>query len=101
LTAFFALFFRKASSGRLPQEKRFTTALSENGSIVILVKSRDVTPGFGTIYVNIPLPHGENLSVRTAVLVLHTAHELCGLSLSPKLQLSVAKRKCVPPAHEG
>jgi hypothetical protein len=57
--------------------------------------------GFGTIYIDIPLPHGENLSVGAAVLVLHTAHEFCGLTLSPKLQLSVAKRKSVPPTHKG
>src|SRR6516165_9987581 len=98
---FLVLFFKKASSGRLPHEKRFTTALSENGSIVTLVKSRGVPFLFGTIYVNISLSHGQNLGVRSAVFILDTPNELSGFALISKFQLSIAQRKPVPPAHEG
>jgi hypothetical protein len=45
---------------------------------------------FGTIYVNIPLAHGKDLGVWATILILHTAHKLSGLTLSPKLQLSIA-----------
>ena len=81
-------------------EGLFTTALPENGSIVTRVKSRRTAPGFGTIYLDIPLTHGDNLGVWSTIFVLHTANELSCLALIPKLQLSVAERKCVPPAHK-
>jgi hypothetical protein len=89
-----------ASRGLCPHEKRFTTASSENRSIVTLVKSRPGAPGFGTIYLDVSLTHGHNLSVRSTVFVLHTANELGGFPLISKLQRSVALCKQVPPAHE-
>jgi hypothetical protein len=47
------------------------------------------------------LAHRKNLGVRAAVFVLHAPNELSRLALIPKLQLSVAQRKCVPPTHKG
>jgi hypothetical protein len=93
LATFFALFFRKESSGRRPHEKRLTTALSENGSIVTRVRSSGMALWFGTIYFDIPLAHGKHLGVRATVFVLHTPNELSCFALIPKLQLSVAQRK--------
>ena len=60
-----------------------------------------VAPCFGTIYFNIPLAHGKNLGVWPSIFVLYTANEIGSFTLIPKLQLSVAKRKSVPPTHKG
>jgi hypothetical protein len=47
------------------------------------------------------LTHGNNLGIRAAIFVLNTAHEISSLALIPKLQLSVALRKRIPPTHKG
>lgn len=96
--AFFALFFRNRSRAVLPQQKRFTTALSEYGLMSIFVRSSGCPD---TVHMFISLAQCHDFLVRSAKFVLSASHKLSSLTLRSKFQLAVASSKIVPPDHEG